>query len=84
MRRHVPGEVPGGRTAEHREPELHGLGGRHRHHAVLYEKVGWFTESSFTQTSATPSSCARRSARTSGVKPELNPVFGVSTGSSSR
>jgi hypothetical protein len=50
----------------------------------LYENVGWFTESSFTYTSARPSSFASRSAFTSGVKPELNPVFGVSTGSSSR
>ena len=50
----------------------------------LYEKVGWFTESSFTYTSATPSSRASRSALTSGVNPELKPVFGASTGSSSR
>ena len=50
----------------------------------LYQNVGWFTESSFTYTSARPSSFASRSAFTSGVKPELNPVFGVSTGSSSR
>ena len=50
----------------------------------LYENVGWFTESSLMYSSATPSSFASRVARTSGVNPELKPVFGSSTGSSSR
>jgi hypothetical protein len=36
----------------------------------LYENVGWLTESSLTYSSFTPSAAARRSARTSGVKPE--------------
>ena len=51
----------------------------------LYEKVGWLTESSFTQSSRTPSAAPRRSARTSGVNPECSPACGSpSIGRSSR
>ncbi len=51
----------------------------------LYEQVGWFTESSLTYSSFTPSFAASRSARTSGVNPECRPVRGSpAMGSSSR
>src|SRR6185295_13015634 len=50
----------------------------------LYEKVGWLTESSLMYSSSIPSSFASRSAFTSGVNPELKPVFGSSTANSSR
>src|SRR5262249_35734848 len=40
----------------------------------LYEKVGWLTESSLIQSSFTPKTEARRSARTSGVNPECRPI----------
>ena len=51
----------------------------------LYDSVGWFTESSLMYSSLTPSRSARRSQRTSGVKPELKPVRGSPViGSSSR
>src|SRR5438105_3151983 len=42
----------------------------------LYDNVGWLTVSSLIYSSLRPRRVARRSQRTSGVKPEWKPVRG--------
>ena len=84
MRGDAAGEVAGRRAAEYLETELHGPRGRHRDDAVLVGERRMVDRVVLDVQLGDAELARQTRARTSGVKPELKPVFGSSTGSSSR